>query len=79
LYKEKNEEKYFCAIVKPENKIVIGIFIRLEEADLKKPEFIFYKTEADKEKDIKETFLIKDLVTFKIIEDKKILHKFGFM
>ena len=44
LYKEKNDGKYFCAIVKPENQIVTGIFLRLDA--LKAPELIFYKTEG---------------------------------
>ena len=81
LSKKDNQEKYFCAIVKPENKIVTGIFIRLQESDFKEPEFIFYKTKAHKEKNIKEIFLVKNLVTFKIIEskDESILHKFGFI
>ena len=79
LYKEKNDGKYFCAIVKPENQIVTGIFLRLDA--LKAPELIFYKTEANKEQEIKETLLLDNLVTFKIIEneDKEILHKFDFM
>ena len=81
MSKKDNQEKYFCAIVKPENKIVTGIFIRLQESDFKEPEFIFYKTKAHKEKNIKEIFLVKNLVTFKIIEskDESILHKFGFI
>ena len=77
MYKEKNEGKYFCAIVKPD-KIVTGIFIRLKEADLQySKHLIFYKTKANKEE---EMLFVKDLVTFKVIEneDEQILHKFGF-
>ncbi|MGB3420795.1 MAG: hypothetical protein WBA52_10210 [Dolichospermum sp.] len=81
LSKKDNQGKYFCAIVKPENNIVTGIFIRLQESDFKETKFIFYKTKAHKEKNIKEIFLVENLVTFKIIEskDESILHKFGFI
>ncbi len=81
MSKKDNQGKYFCAIVKPENNIVTGIFIRLQESDFKETKFIFYKTKAHKEKNIKEIFLVENLVTFKIIEskDESILHKFGFI
>jgi hypothetical protein len=81
-----SRKKYFCAIVKPNNQIITGIFIRLEKA-LTQEKYLnleqisgelIYKTEASKEEKI---LLLENLVTFKIIEkeDKKILHKFGFM
>lgn len=78
LSKKDNQGKYFCAIVKPENKIVTGIFIRLKEADLQySKHLIFYKNKANKEE---EMLFVEDLVTFKVIEneDEQILHKFGF-
>ncbi|MDM3855593.1 MAG: hypothetical protein PT120_12005, partial [Aphanizomenon gracile PMC649.10] len=79
LFKQDNQGKYFCAIVKPENKIVTGIFLRFHA--VKAREFIFYKTETNKEQEIQKILLSENLVTFKIIEkeDKEILHKFGFM
>jgi hypothetical protein len=81
-----SRKKYFCAIVKPNNQIITGIFIRLEKA-LTQEKYLnleqisgelIYKTEASKEEKI---LLLENLVTFKIIEkeDKEILHKFGFM
>jgi hypothetical protein len=81
LSKKDNQGKYFCAIVKQENQIVTGIFIQL--ADLQDPKrLIFYKTKANKEKEIKDSLLVEHLVTFKVIEnkdkDEEILHKFGF-
>jgi hypothetical protein len=82
LSKKDNQGKYFCAIVKPEDKIVTGIFIRLEESSLtNRKQLIFYQTEVNKQAEKEENLLVNNLVTFKIIgnEYKEILYKFGFI
>ena len=70
LYKEDNQDKKFCALVKPSNQIINGVFIRL----LCSKQISIFEEDRDKfvykNNDEQKSCLIENLVTFKIINPK---------